>query len=102
MDEKLNADAMGMRMSAIAGRGDATTQFAANGLSLRAHFPDWEHRFDTLIWFYGLGWLHGLGLFDFFDNGFILATVRQHLAGLEHLTEPAGDFLDDLRQPLDG
>ena len=95
MDEKLNADTMGMRMSGIAGRGDTTTQFAANGLSLRAHFPDWEHRFDTIIWFYGLGWLYGLSQFDFFDSGFLWLKA-------ETFAEPAGDFLDDLRQPLNG
>jgi hypothetical protein len=48
MDEKLNADAMGMRMSGIAGRGDGTTRLAASGLSLQARFPDREGRFGCL------------------------------------------------------
>ena len=96
-DEKLNADAMGMRMAGVAGRGDATTQLAAGGgLSLLARFPNCERWFDIIVWFYGLG------LFDFFDNGFILVTMRKDLAGPEHLTEPAGDFLDDLSQTLNG
>ena len=51
MDEKLNADAMGMRMAGVAGRGDATTQLAAGGLSLQARFPDCERRFDIIVWF---------------------------------------------------
>jgi hypothetical protein len=94
-DEKLNADTTGMRMPGVAGRGDATTQLAAGILSLQASFPDRERRFDIIVWFYGLG------LFGFFDNGFILVTMRQHLAWPKHLTEPEGDLLDDLRQPLD-
>ena len=96
MGEKLNADTMETRMAGVAGRGNATTQLAAGGFSLQARFPDCERRFNRL------DWLHGLGLFDFFDNGFILVTMRKDLAGPEHLTEPVGDLLDDLRQPLNG
>ena len=51
MDEKLNADAMGMRMSGIAGRGDGTTELAASSLSLQARFPHGGCRFDRLGWF---------------------------------------------------
>jgi hypothetical protein len=101
MDEKLNANAMGMRMAGIAGRGDATTQLTAGGLSLQARFPDREGRFGCLGWFDGLGWLDfsslldGFCRFDFFGSGFLGFNA-------ETFAEPAGDFLDDLRQPLDG
>ena len=99
MDEKLNADAMGMRMAGVAGRGDGTTQFAANGLPLRAHFPDCGRRFDRL------GWLYSLGLLNFSSllhgcAGSTFSTAVSFGSRPKRLTEPAGDFLDDLRQPL--